>query len=94
MFISFNKPYNVVTKDTIARWIKTILKLAGIDIATFKPHSTRAASSSAAKRLAVPLSSIMRAASWKTDSTFRRFYDKPIDTERDYAKTILNKPGK
>ena len=41
---------------TISRWVKTIMKEAGIDVNLFKPHSTRAAASSAAKAKGVPLS--------------------------------------
>lgn len=33
--ISFIKPYSEVTRDTISRWIKTVLNLAGIDIIQF-----------------------------------------------------------
>ena len=90
LFLSFQKPHKVINKETISRWIKTVLGLAGIDINTFKPHSTRAASTSAADKLSVPLSSIMKAATWKKDSVFRKFYRKPIDCEDEYALSILN----
>lgn len=53
LFISTVKPHNAVSKDTIARWIKVTLGLAGIDGNVFKPHSTRAAATSAAKRKGV-----------------------------------------
>lgn len=49
LLICFNKPHNVVTKDTISRWVKTVLKGAGINIKTYGAHSTRAAVTSAAK---------------------------------------------
>ena len=48
LFISHYKP---VCKDTISRWIKRMMYEAGINTALFKSHSTRAASSSAAKRM-------------------------------------------
>ena len=41
-------------------------------------HSTRAASSSAAKSAGIPLSDIMKWAGWSRQSTFERFYHKPI----------------
>ena len=90
LFISINKPHKPVTKETISKWIKNILGEAGINLDIFKPHSTRAASTSSASRLAVPIQSIMKAATWKKDSVFRKFYEKPLDTEDQYALTILN----
>ena len=32
VFISFIKPHNPVTSSTIARWLKQVMELAGIDI--------------------------------------------------------------
>ncbi|CAC5367449.1 unnamed protein product [Mytilus coruscus] len=42
------KPYKPVTKSTIARWVKTVMKSSGINIECFGPHSCRSASTSAA----------------------------------------------
>ena len=91
LFISFYKPHEAVHKETISRWIRTVLSLAKIDLDVFKPHSTRSASASAASRSSVPLPAIMKAATWKTDSVFRIFYNKPLDTEEQFALAILNK---
>ena len=33
--------YKAASKDTMSRWIKTTLELAGIDVTRFKPHSIR-----------------------------------------------------
>ena len=90
LLLSYVKPHEAVSKDTVSRWIKSVLISAGIDSKVFKPHSTRSASSSAAGRASVPITSIMKAAMWKSDSVFRKFYNKPLDTEDHYAKTILN----
>lgn len=53
LLVSFMKPYRKVSTDTIARWIKTVLRLAGIDTSICKAHSTRSASTSAATKLGV-----------------------------------------
>jgi hypothetical protein len=66
LLISFIKPYHKVSTDTIARWIKTVLRLAGIDTSIFKAHSTRSASTSAATKLGVPLQDIMSSAGWSS----------------------------
>ena len=68
------KPHKPVTSATIARWVKTVLSLAGID-GVFTAHSTRGASASA--RAEVALSDIMEAADWSRESTFKKFYHRP-----------------
>ena len=55
LFVSFIKPYSGVSRDTIARWLKLVMKSAGIDLNTFSPHSTRAAATSAAEAANVPI---------------------------------------
>lgn len=47
LLVSYQKPHRPVSKDTISRWLKMGLKLAGIDTSTFSAHSTRAALTSA-----------------------------------------------
>lgn len=79
LFISFNKPHRAVSRSTISRWIKTVLREAGIDVSIFKAHSTRAASCSHAKRNAVPIEHILKTAGWANDKTFRKFYDKVVE---------------
>lgn len=39
LFVSFIKPYNVVTSSTIGCWMKTVLEQAGIDTQFFSAHS-------------------------------------------------------
>lgn len=89
LFISFQKPYRKVTKDTIARWVKTVLHEAGIDTSIFHPHSIRAASVSQANGSRLPLGTILRTAGWSKESTFRKFYNKPITNDTSYAESIL-----
>ena len=42
LLVSYQKPHKSISKDTVARWLKQELKLAGIDTSTFGAHSTRA----------------------------------------------------
>ena len=46
LFISTQAPFKGVARATISRWVKRVMDKAGIDVKWFKPHSTRAASSS------------------------------------------------
>ena len=73
-FFSYVKPHKPVSSTTIARWVKEVLSLAGIDTITSSAHSTRTASSSAADRAGVALSDIMEAADWSRESTVKRFH--------------------
>ena len=79
LIVSFVKPHRAVHVDTIRRWITNVMFLSGINTELYKPHSTRAASTSKAKEKQVPLAQIMKAAMWSTSSTFAKFYDKTID---------------
>ena len=62
LFIGTVKPHKHVSKDTISRWIKLVLSLAGIDIKLFKSHSVRSASTSAAKSAGIPIQTILKTA--------------------------------
>ena len=69
--------------------MKMVLHEAGIDVNMFKPHSTRAALCSKANAKSVPVESIMKAAGWSSENTFRRFYNKPI-IEGDLTHVLLS----
>ena len=68
------------------------MEAARVDTSIFKPHSTRAASTSKAVSCDVPIHSILRTASWKSDCVFHGFYYKDIESEREpaeFGKAIL-----
>ncbi|KAJ8969397.1 hypothetical protein NQ314_001796 [Rhamnusium bicolor] len=86
------KPYRTAHKQTISRWTKEMLTIAGIDTAKFRPHSTRHSSSSAAQRQGISLETICRTAGWsERTSTFAKYYNKPLTSQKtEYAKAILS----
>ena len=92
LFISFIKPHKKVSKESISRWIKNVMQVAGIDTSIFKPHSTRAASTSKANSCQVPINSILKVASWSTDCVFNKFYNKPVQNlnSTGFGQTILS----
>ena len=81
LIVTYSKPHSHASKCTLSKWIKDVLKLSGIDISQYKSHSTRSASTSAAKKAGASVSAIMNAAGWTQESTFRKFYDKPVTIE-------------
>ncbi len=90
LLISFRKPHEKVSKDTIARWVKTVMKDAGVDTDIFKPHSTRAASTSAASRGNLPVDTVLAAGGWASEKNFQMYYNKPVQTSKDdFATSVL-----
>ena len=81
LFVGTNKPHRSVSRDTISRWIKTVMRKAGLDVSIFTPHSVRAASTSAAARSKIPLSTILDTAGWSKDNTFRKYYNRPLEKD-------------
>ena len=77
----YAKPHRGVSKDTISRWIRTVMQKAGVDITVFKPHTTRAASTSKDRSCNVSLPAVLKAASWSSDCVFNTFYNKPVQPQ-------------
>ena len=89
LFLSHQKPHNPVSRDTISRWVKSTMKLAGIDTNVFTAHSCRSASTSAAKASGLSLSEIFKSAGWSNATTFARFYDKLLISE-NFGQSVLS----
>ena len=77
LFLSYIKPHSPISSSSIARWILAMLSLAGIDASSFKAHSFRSSSVSAAASAGVSTNQVMEAADWSSESVFQRFYYKP-----------------
>ena len=89
LFLSYIKPHKPVTSQRIAHWIKMFLKDAGIDTGIFSAHSVRGASATAAMDKGVTLTDILHVADWSSDTTFRRFYYRPMK-DATYAHKVLS----
>ena len=82
LFLSFNKPHKAVTSQTISSWIVSVLKQAYNDSdLKVKAHSTRTIGSSWALFKGASLSSILEAADWSRDSTFKKFYYRQLNSQ-------------
>ena len=60
LFLTLKKPYEGASRDTLARWIKEVLKLAGINVGVFGPGSTRSASTSKAQQQGASVDELLR----------------------------------
>lgn len=89
LFISYMSPYKRVTKETISRWLRTVMCSAGINCEVFKTHSIRGAVTSKAKVNCVPIDQILKTAGWTNTKTFGKFYEKPVTSHTSFADAVL-----
>ena len=89
LFLSFIRPHKPVTSSTIARWLKSLLEIAGVDTTIFTAHSVRGASTSKAANMGVTTMDILKAADWSSESVFQKFYYKP-DHNAAYGRAVLS----
>lgn len=89
LFLSYVAPFRMVSKPTLARWVRTCMAKAGINTTAYKAHSTRGAATSLLANLNIPVRQIMEKASWKCEGTFRKFYQKTVIETEDVSHAIL-----
>ena len=93
LFLALKKPHLSVSTGTISRWLKEMLRMAGINN-KFTAHSTRAASVSAAKAKGLTVREILNAGNWSRESTFNKFYNKEITLTTEnagcYTQTLFS----
>lgn len=90
LLISFAKPHKPVSRDTISRWLNSVLESAGIDTNIFTAYSVRSASTSAAKSKGASMEQVLSAGGWSAASTFGKYYNKPImKLDNDYGALVL-----
>ena len=65
---------------TLARWIKQIMSVAGVDISMFTSHAVRSASAAFMRdHLNYSIKEICAVANWSTKSgVFQKFYDRYV----------------
>ena len=73
-----HKTFTSVTSSTIGKWVKEVLKLAGVDTTTFSAHSTRSASASKSALHGLSLADIEKAGGWRNCRTIAKFYNKVV----------------
>ena len=90
------RPYKEVVSSTISGWVKTVLKLAVLDVNIFKGYSTRAASTSKASVSGLSLCEILERGSWLSACAWQRFYKKDIipTTVANFENSIFVKHKK
>ena len=64
LLISFIKLHKNVTKDPIARWVKVVLHMSGVNTEKYSAGSVRPAAASKARAMAVPITHMLARAGW------------------------------
>ena len=90
LIITTIPPFAKASSQTIARWVKETLSLAGVDTDLFKAHSVRGASTSKLFQLHTPIGEIMKKADWKSECVFRKFYNKDVLPKNISHKLLTN----
>ena len=84
LLVSYVKPQKEVSTTTIGRWIKCQLSQAGIDTKSFTAHRTPSASRSKVQS-SIAVDVIMSCAGWTKESTFRKWYSRPLGITDDLS---------
>jgi integrase len=66
--------------DTLRKWVMSLLEKAGV---TATAGSCRSAATSAAVLRDLPIEAVMKAAGWKRENTFRRYYHRLVHKSID-----------
>ena len=93
LFISFMKPHKHISRETLSRWIKTVMEADAKETSIFHTHSTRAAGTSKAKAAAacVTIQEILDTAGRSSSKTFDRFYNKRASNELTFTNSLLKR---
>ena len=88
LFLSW-KTKRAVSRQTIARWLKIVLKIAGIDTSIFTAHCFRGAGLSKAYNKGTPMDKIIAAGNWSNAQIFKQYYCAP-SYDSSIGNIILN----
>lgn len=95
LLLSYLKPFNPVTTQTVSRWLLNGLARSGVDTTVFKGHSFRHSSTSKASRSGLSVDSILSRVGWSNKcKTFAKFYNRPVDDRNRYGNVVLETSNK
>ena len=78
-----------MSKQTIASWIVNVIKLAYDESdVNIRAHSTRAIGPSLALFKGASITSILEAADWSSDATFKKYYYREMDSRLGVLRCV------
>ena len=81
LFVSSLPPFAAAKSGTLLNWAKQLLEQAGVNTRVFKPHSTRAATTSNAFAAGLPLDMILGWARWTSADSFAKHYKQLLSAD-------------
>jgi len=97
LFLTHAKPHGPASKQTLARWLVSVIVDAGAVEDGVRPnaHSTRSIASSWAFQRGVSIADICKTVSWKSQSTFTSVYMKDVQPSASmrFARAVLKTTG-
>ena len=84
LFVALTQPHQPVKASTLAKWLLSVMQLAGVDTQVYKAQSVRSASAAQMRKgQGMSLSQILDRGFWSkkagSSRVFKTFYDKPIE---------------
>jgi hypothetical protein len=93
LWMTLTKEPRPAGKDTVSRWLKTTMNLAGVDTSKFKAHSTRGSATSKVVP-SLPVETILRRGCWTNARTFATFYKRKVpDQGETFQQAVLGGLG-
>ena len=94
LFLQVKKPHAPASKATISRWISELIKGIVRSPCGVRTHDVRGQAASKAWFSRVPLEEILKAATWKTASTFVSCYlTDVLSAEGEFSRSVLRVPS-
>ncbi|XP_071846033.1 uncharacterized protein [Apostichopus japonicus] len=94
LFILPTSPHSAASKETISRWLVQAIRLHAETDQPIRAHDIRGLAASKALFQGVPVDDILRAASWKTPSTFVASYlTDTVASELTFGRAVLGVPA-
>ena len=84
LVLSPHYPHYPVKSGTIAKYVAKLITSSGIELKQFSAHSTRSSTTSKATELGMSIKDICKGAGWKSENTFRKFYQLPIHKANNF----------
>ena len=78
LFLSYVDPHQAIQTCTVARWLKSVMTEAGIDMTIFKAHSTQSAAVSSVPLAGMSVEDIAKLGDWTNAQTFYKFYKREV----------------
>ena len=93
LFILLRRPFTPASRSTLSRWIVNLIKLFTQEGETVRAHDLRGHATSKAWFGLIQLEDIMKAAAWRTPSSFVSHYlTDTVTAEGAFARSVLRVP--